>query len=257
MKLKGLIEVSLILVLASTSEVKENWTISVERNITAARGSNVTISCNFTCPPAHCNDNVHVYWKKLKGHLLDAIPNNQNEFIYHDNKTYVLEKYKGKTKLVPDSGNCSLKINNVTENDTDIYVRIISKEKFSFYNYNISIFVNDLDKNKKNSSQSLAFMYPAILAPLAVLLILFIAGIVFVMKHKRKKPVTREESGYYANFSRASSNNAKSEVSCKKIDKLPELNIDDPVYGNVKGPGQMDQSMDQTNNIYANVGYSR
>ncbi|XP_041649544.1 uncharacterized protein LOC121513691 isoform X2 [Cheilinus undulatus] len=242
MKLNGLIQLTLILILAYCAEAKKNWTISVNESITAVRGSSVTINCTFRCPSDQCNDKVSVYWKKRQRSSITISDNDKNVFILHENNSYVLEKYRGKTELVQHNSNkdCSLKINNVTEADQGLYVRLITKtEKFSFYGNAVSVFVIDrndtlvvpTDDTLKTSSS----MYIAIFVPIALIVIIaVIAGIFFYIKHRRTQPFTREESGYYANFSRASSNDPKSDASCKKNDKLPEVNdIDDPVYINV------------------------
>ncbi|CAJ1061633.1 uncharacterized protein LOC117813761 [Xyrichtys novacula] len=224
MQLNGLNEFSLMLILAFCSEGlgSGNWTITIDRTVTAQRGSDVTINCTFDCPSSHCSDNVQIYWKKRKGKSFDKADNSQNEFVFHKNKTFVLERYREKTKLVQDKGNkdCSLKIQDVTDNDKDIYVRLITKsDKYSFYSNTVSIRVFD----RKNTSPTVettttaiiptispTTVYTAIFVPLSVLvIILIIIGTFCLMKHKRKQSMSREGSGYYANFPRASSNNAK------------------------------------------------
>ncbi|KAI3360924.1 hypothetical protein L3Q82_013129 [Scortum barcoo] len=90
-------------------------------------------------------------------------------------------------------------------------------------------------------------IYIAIFVPIiALLIIILVIGIVCFMKHKRSKTFTREESGYYANFSRAFSSEAKREISCQTHDnkKLPEPKViheptylkatEDPVYLNLE-----------------------
>ncbi|XP_044065397.1 sialic acid-binding Ig-like lectin 10 isoform X2 [Siniperca chuatsi] len=281
MKLPGLIDLSLLLILTSTTK-GQTWNVSVTRHINALLGSDVDIPCTFTYPPEHHTKDVQVYWKKPERSTFNINDNDKNAFVFHTNETFVVEKYKGKTKLTGDKvkGNCSLKIQNIMENEPNIYVRVIAKgDNYSFKTDFVSISVSgvtpvSLDQDIIVSSTStplttagttkmgMTSIYTATFVPVALLLIIiFVAGIVFYIKHKRSQAFTREESGYYANFSTASSNQAKREAFCKKQDnkKLPELKaIDEPVYINIEAPpGQMDQSMDHTDNIYANEDYSK
>ncbi|XP_038568468.1 uncharacterized protein LOC119898330 isoform X1 [Micropterus salmoides] len=283
MKLSCLIDLSLILILASFTK-GETWNISVAGNINTSLGSDVTIPCTFTYPPEQRTDNVEVYWKKLEKSKFNINDKDKNAFIFHTNDTYVLDKYKGKTMLIgdKDKGNCSLKIMKIMERMQNIYVRVIGKnDNYSFNKNLVSISVigiesvtldrditpvstisspistSETTEKRMNSSQ----MYLAIFIPVAALLIIiFVTGIVLYIKCKRSQSFTRQESGYYANFSTASSNQVKREPFSKKQDnkKLPEPKaIDEPVYINTEAPpGQMDQRMDHTDNIYANVDYS-
>ncbi|TDH11983.1 hypothetical protein EPR50_G00066380 [Perca flavescens] len=91
-----------------------------------------------------------------------------------------------------------------------------------------------------------ASLYMAIFIPVAALLIIIVVvAIIFCIKKRRSQSFTREESGYYENVSRASSNQAKREESCIKQDNntLSEVKaIDEPVYINIEAiPSQMDQ----------------
>ncbi|XP_034540682.1 uncharacterized protein LOC117813761 [Notolabrus celidotus] len=267
MQPNGLMEFTLILSLAfcSVGLGQNEWTITVNRSISARRGSDVTIHCTFTCPPVQCDNKAQVIWKKRQGKTFDGKVNDANEFVFHENKTFVLERYREKTELVNKKGNkdkdCSLRIKNVTDSDGDIYVRLIAeKDQYSYYRDTVSIIVSNGNKTSPEDTANIPnnlslLMYTTIFVPVAALVIIVIlVGTLCLIKHKRKQSFTREESGYYANFSRASSNNTKSEVSCKTIDNLPEPNeVDDPVYVNTRGP--LDH-MDHTNNIYGNIDYS-
>ncbi|XP_029307047.1 LOW QUALITY PROTEIN: uncharacterized protein LOC115021058 [Cottoperca gobio] len=283
MKMPGLIDLTLILFLASSSK-GTNWSIDVPRSITAGSGSNVTIRCNFTYPNKSGTEYVQVYWKKPESSPMKTDDNELNAFVFHPNDIFVLEKYRGRTKLTGNisNGDCSLKIFNFMDNEPMIYVRVVkNRDKYSFRNNFVSISlsgpgVKTVTFNPDMTQQSITFeaitmgttqktsklIYTAIFVSVAALLIIiFVAGIVFCIKCKRSKPCTREESGYYANFSRASLNQAKRKASCNKQEnqELPELKAtDDPVYLNIEAPpDQMDQSMDYTDNIYANVDYSK
>ncbi|XP_035528122.1 uncharacterized protein LOC118335793 [Morone saxatilis] len=281
MKLPGLINLCLIVILASLSK-GQKWSINVPRHINATVGSHVTIPCTFTHPYAGNTPNVQVYWKTLS-EKFKYKTNDKDDFafIFHTNETFVIEKYRGKTMLIgdKDKGNCSLKIKDIRFNEPRIYVRVVANNtRFSFKREftNITVpggmqdnslpitditfttEVTTIEMTKMTSTPSTQ-MYTAIFVPVAALLIIiFVGGIIFCIKHKRSKSFTREDSGYYANFRRTSSDQAKREGSYKKEDKkLPEPKaIDEPVYINMEAPpDQMDQSMDHTEGVYANVDY--
>ncbi|XP_037641750.1 uncharacterized protein LOC119497589 isoform X2 [Sebastes umbrosus] len=288
MKLPCLIDLSLILILAASSK-GQSWNVIVDRTITAVLGSNVTILCKFTVPTEHKAEHVIVYWKKPPRSSIQFFDyGDHNAFVFHPNDTLVLKKYRGRTQLIgnKDEGNCSLMILNITENEPNIYVRVITKGvPFSFIGKSVSISVpgshvasvsrtQDImtessptfEATTMGTTQAISaqIMYMAIFVPVAALLItIFVAGIVFwnCKKHKRTQSLTQQESGYYANFSRASTNQAKREASYEKQEnnKLSEVKaIDEPIYINTEAPpGQMDHSMDHTENVYGNVDYSK
>lgn len=109
----------------------QKWAINVTRNIYATLGSNVTIQCSFTSPSDLITSNVFVFWK-----------NTVHTYVYHDNDTYVMEMYRGKTKLIgkKEDGNCSLMIQNIREEAHRIYVRVkINKDEYSFINDSVKI----------------------------------------------------------------------------------------------------------------------
>ncbi|XP_028435366.1 uncharacterized protein LOC114556573 isoform X1 [Perca flavescens] len=284
MKLPGLIELSLIFILVSNSKGDE-WAVNVNRRINATLGSNVTIPCSFTFPSNIHTENVQVHWKKQGvKHNLSIIDKDLNAFVFHPNDTYVLEKYRGKTKLTgnKNKGDCTLKIFNISEYVPNIYVRVIAKDNYSFWKNTVTILVSGGKPVSLNTEPSPNFettttamtgsttvgtareasLYMAIFIPVAALLIIIVVvAIIFCIKKRRSQSFTREESGYYENVSRASSNQAKREESCIKQDNntLSEVKaIDEPVYINIEAiPSQMDQRMDHTDNIYGNVDYEK
>ncbi|KAM7420543.1 hypothetical protein PAMA_014993 [Pampus argenteus] len=112
--------------------------------------------------------------------------------------------------------------------------------------------------------------YAAIILPVSAVLIMIITFVIgfVIFRRRRAHSFTREESGYYANFSRASSNQTKRIKLCRQDDKeLPDLKvIDEPIYINMEAPAgqidqdvheQIDQHMDHTDNVYANVNHSQ
>ncbi|XP_051261585.1 uncharacterized protein LOC127366566 isoform X2 [Dicentrarchus labrax] len=281
MKLPGLINLCLILILASLSK-GQKWSIDVPRQINATEGSNVTIPCTFTHPYKSNRQNVQVYWKTLSERFQSQTTDlDKYAFIFHTNETFVIEKYRGKTMLIgdKDKGNCSLKIKDIKFNDPSVYVRIVTNdEKYSFKKILTSINVDGgvpvnslpitditfntlevttIEMTKMTSTPSTQ-MYTTIFVPVAALLIIiFVGGIIFCIKHKRSKSFTREDSGYYANFRRTSSNQAKREGSYKKEDKkLPEPQaIDEPVYINMEGGQIPTNQMWDNNFVWDNVGH--
>ncbi|XP_056300836.1 uncharacterized protein LOC130213334 [Pseudoliparis swirei] len=282
MKLMGLIDLTLILILASNSK-GQSWNISVTKSITATLGSNVTIECSFTVPSKQRTESVQVYWKKPERSNFNTFDNDPNAFVFHPNDTLVLEKYRGKTKLIGNKskGDCSLKICDITDNVPNIYVRVIAKgDNYSFKANSVSISVSgvppvklsDIHQITPTLQTSTIFAtvgtnqetkpqrHLAIYGPVvAILIIIVVVGVVVGIKHKRSKSVTREDSGYYANFSRE--NQLKREVTCKKQEHIKlseEKDIDDPVYINLEAPpGQTGQTTDHTDNVYGNVDYSK
>uniref|UniRef100_A0A3Q3KDY0 Immunoglobulin V-set domain-containing protein n=1 Tax=Monopterus albus TaxID=43700 RepID=A0A3Q3KDY0_MONAL len=133
----------------SLSKVKRvfaffTWNITVTRYINAQWGSEVTIPCVFTYPAKHHTENVQVYWKKPGRSNFVTGDKDVNSFVFHPNDTYVLEKYRRKTMLIgnKNNGNCSLRILNVTDNEPELYMRLIGKgEKYSFRKDFVSLFV--------------------------------------------------------------------------------------------------------------------
>ncbi|KAL7393853.1 hypothetical protein ABVT39_016938 [Epinephelus coioides] len=285
MKLPGLINLGLILIMASNSK-GEGWSVNVINRTNETLGSDVTIPCTFTYPTKFHTKDVKVWWKMNVKSPIEISDNDQHAFIFHPDDSYVIERYRGRTELIGNktAGNCTLQISNVTENVLNIYLRVSANQKqWSFHKENqVSIFVSspgipsftvtpgnlsditDVPQPVPTSGtvSQLGSVYTAIFVAVAVILvILFVIGIFFYRRHKRSQSFTREESGYYANFSRASSNQAEREASCNKQEnkKLPEVKAtDEPIYINTEAPlGQMDQSMDDMDNVYANVDYTK
>lgn len=261
MQLSGLIILSLIMVLVHNSK-GIGWTVDVNRTFTVTLGSSLTIPCKFT-HPGKSSDNVKVFWKTPGRGVCVENQSETNAFVFHSNKTCVIEKYRGKTKLIGNAveGNCTLRIQNITAFENNIYVRVSANGKnFSFLEEFVSISVTGVTSNTTETNVTKAIMYTAIIVPVAALLIIaLVAGIFFSIKRKRSESFTREESGYYANFSRASSNSPKRGEFFKEDKKPPEPKvIEEPVYINVEASrGQMDQRMEDADNIYANMDYSK
>ncbi|XP_023138956.1 sialoadhesin-like [Amphiprion ocellaris] len=266
-----LIDLSVILILASYSE-GQRWSIDVQRQYVVTNGSDLTIPCKFTYPPEAHNETVTVvavYWKTSGFRNCSFEDNEKGTFIFHSDEMCMVEKYRKKTKFIGNaaSSDCSLQIFDIRDNIPKMYMRIYAtnnKNNFSFLKYFVSITVNGTipatETPAATPGVTPTLMYTSIFVPVAaILIILLVAGIFFWMRHKRSHSLTRKNSGYYANFSRASSDPPKREISDKKDKELPEVKaIDEPVYINLEAPTyEMDQSMDVTDNVYANVDYTK
>ncbi|XP_060937683.1 uncharacterized protein LOC133014458 [Limanda limanda] len=279
MKLPALIDLSLILILASYSK-GQKWDINLTQRINATMGSTVTILCTFTYPEEYHTNDVQVYWKRRGRSSFNTGDNDKNQFVLHTNETFMVEQYRGNTELIgnKDEGNCSLKIRSVTYNEPSLYVRLITNgQNFSFVRKVVSISVSGvapvvLSQGTNPPLFTVATtlmpiilddstMYTAITVPLFVLLLVVVvfAAVCCHKKCKKSQSFTREESGYYANFSRASEDPAQRVASCEnqqnKTFSEPNI-IDEPIYVNTEAlTDQVDE--DHIQNVYGNVDYSK
>ncbi|XP_028325991.1 uncharacterized protein LOC114477697 [Gouania willdenowi] len=284
MLLPGFIRLSLMLMLATYSN-GQNWTITVNSSQQARAGSDITVNCTFTYPESlHTND-IKVTWKKNgKTDTCTKGDPDKQTFIFHPNDTCVDAEYRGRTKIIGDQTkrNCTLQIKNVTKNVL-IYMRVYNKDKYSFRKVPVSIAVIDdaavtpnpnvktftgmttipsfqtveVSSGSENLNQET--LYVGIFVPAAALVIILIVVGVFVhIKRKRSLTLTREGSGYYANFSRASADIPKKESFSNKQDTTidePEAK-NEPIYINYEAPtAENNQCEDPTENLYGNVNY--
>ncbi|CAB1416818.1 unnamed protein product [Pleuronectes platessa] len=278
MKLPALIDLSLILILTSYSK-GQKWDINLTQRINATKGSTVTILCIFTYPKEYHTNDVQVYWKRRERSSFKTGDKDENQFVLHTNETFVVEKYRGNTELIgkKDEGHCSLKIRNVTYNEPSLYVRVIAKgQNYSFLRKPVSISVSgvapDFPSQGTNPplftfattimpmNQDYSTLYAAITVPLSVLLlfVIVVSAVCCHKKCKKSQSFTREESVYYANFSRASEDPAQRVASCEnqqnKALSEPKM-IDEPIYANTEAlTDQVEE--DHVQNVYGNVDYS-
>ncbi|XP_008283236.1 uncharacterized protein LOC103359603 isoform X2 [Stegastes partitus] len=246
-----LIDLSLILLILASYSDGQDWNITVKDKNEVEPGSDVTILCKFTVPPEENTTDIKVVWKTSGRHNCTDKDNNLDAFVLHWNDECVDDKYRHRTSLVGNAaeGNCSLRILDIRENVPKIYMRVFTKNKgFSFNKQSISISL------KANPNDASNLLYMGISVPVtALVVVLLVAGVVFCIRHKRSQSFTREESGYYANFSRASSDPPKRALSDNKDKELP----DEPIYINVEEPKcEMDQNIPVTENVYGNVDYT-
>lgn len=275
------IGLSLVLTAASgglnSSDV--GWDVHVRHNYQKPPGSNLRILCNFTYPKEYRTKDVRVYWKKPGRSVCSKDDMDKEAFIFHTNSTCVHDHYKGRTRLTgdPARGDCTLLIMNVTETEPKIYLRVsVMNENFSFTDNSVSISVlggaavtSDpearyptglpLPTIEPKEDQKVKLVPVAIVVPVVVV-VLLVAGILFTVRRKRSMSFTREESGYYANFSRASADATQRTLKDMKAEQTlsPPKAIDEPVYVNLEAPQtETLQAPDQPNHIYGNVDYTK
>ena len=105
----------------------------------------MTIPCTFTYPQNYHTNDVKVYWKRNERASFKTGDKDDKQFVFHTNQTFVVEKYRGRTQLIGNAndGNCSLKIEDVKDNEKSLYVRIIVQDHpFSFTKKPVSISVS-------------------------------------------------------------------------------------------------------------------
>ncbi|XP_038850581.1 uncharacterized protein LOC120048567 [Salvelinus namaycush] len=281
------IEMMLILSQASgTSGV--DWKADYPKVVFTNKGDDVTIPCNVTYPPSPSKEPIQAYWKRLGKTKLKINENDKNEFLYHPNNTFVIKSFQNRTNLTGNvtKGNCSLNIKRIEEGDMgpSYYLRIATgANNFSFINelvyINISgtsgtISIIPMDKsNTVDSTTTVPLattelceealsttIYIAITVPVVVVLLVAVLGSVWFFKYrKRSRFVTKQVSGYYANFTMTPMAKPERVKTTKKDDTQvpPPRVIDEPVYGNVQGPNDPMDSMDQMDSVYANVDHAK
>ncbi|XP_077577739.1 uncharacterized protein LOC144199765 [Stigmatopora nigra] len=271
-----------ILVLTSHS-YGQRWKLDVKQHYKGSKGDAVTIPCTFTYPVEHHMNNPQLFWKLFgEKSTFNTYDKDLNAFIYHPNSTFVEERYRGKTRLVQNnSRSCTLKIAKLMDEELKIYFRIIAKgNNYSFIRESVTISQTGLadiqvalntgpvvptsanllqDERKRNGLQTI---FIAIFVPLAAVLMITV-GFVIWNKQRRSQSLVRDESGYYANFSRASPSKDTRDKKKEDSKSLPDKKIvDEPVYINVqRAVAHTDTStafgMDNKDNIYENVHLSK
>ncbi|KAM9405401.1 uncharacterized protein ACWYII_028732 isoform 3-T3 [Salvelinus alpinus] len=283
------IEMMLILSQAcGTSGV--DWKADYPKVVFTKMGEDVTIPCNVTYPPSPSKEPVQAYWKRLGNTKLNINDNDKNEFLYHPNNTFVIKSFQTRTNLTGNvtKRNCSLKINIIQHGDIGrfYYLRIATgADNFSFNKELVSIQISGtsgtisiIPMDKSNTVDSTTTVplattelfedalstttYIATTVPVVAVLLVAVLGIVWFFKYrKRSRGVTKQESGYYANFTMTTPTTKPERVkTTKKKDDTqipPPKVIDEPVYGNVQGPDDPMDSMDQMDSVYANVDHAK
>ncbi|KAL0985012.1 hypothetical protein UPYG_G00151820 [Umbra pygmaea] len=268
------IEIMLIMSQASGGN-SEEWNATYKNNISTNKGEDATILCEVKYPSG---PSVQAYWKIL-GQKINISDEDKNAFIYHPNKSMVSKRFQSRTELIGDinKGNCSLKIKTINTEDTGrFYLRISNgNNNWSFSNQLVSIHISGYNKtllgqptdtdNSTNTpptttsvAKTTAVIYIGIIIPLAAVVLLAALGNVWFFKYrKRSRLVTVQESvlPVYANFTPAPEIDKTTEKKGNTQVPPPRI-INDPIYGNVEGPQNTMDSMDETDDVYANVDYA-
>lgn len=136
----------------------QSWDVNVTRDIVAKPGSNVIIPCVFTYPHQFYTNDVQVYWKIKEKSPVDFMDNDRNAFVYHTNDSLVLDRYRGKTSIIgiKDKGNCTLMIQDINQNETSLYLRVVAKgNQYSFLKKSvfITLLPKSVETTKPNTSK--------------------------------------------------------------------------------------------------------
>ncbi|XP_035607412.1 uncharacterized protein LOC118367830 [Oncorhynchus keta] len=263
------------------------WKADYPKVVFTKLGEDVTIPCNVTYPPSQSKEPIQAYWKRWGNTKLNINDNDKNEFLYHPNNTFVIKSFQTRTNLTGNitQGNCSLKVNIIQHGDIGhfYYLRIATgADNFSFNKDLVSIqisgtsgTISTIPKDMSNTVDSSTTVplattkyapstatYIATTVPVVAVLLVAVLGIVWFFKYrKRSRGVTKQESGYYANFTMTTPTTKPERVNTtKKKDDTqvpPPKVIDEPVYGNVQGPDDPMDSMDQMDSVYANVDHAK
>ncbi|XP_019741954.1 uncharacterized protein LOC109525670 isoform X2 [Hippocampus comes] len=261
-----LIELAIIILILAAHSKGETWGLKVNRSINAVKGQSVTVPCTFSYPPKYHTEKPGLFWKLFQRSTFKTYDRDANAFIYHPNSTFVVKEYQGKTSIVPkrNDRSCTLKIKNLMDSRLVIYFRIVAKESFSFYNQSVTINATDATSGTFNPApinrNMLQTICIAVFVPLAAVVILLAAGFLLWKRHARSQSFGREGSGYYANFSRKSPNQATRKETNNKHDdkKLPESKvIEEPVYINLQQAAGQPDGQGGDHSIYENVDHAK
>nr|XP_029477035.1 uncharacterized protein LOC115101699 isoform X2 [Oncorhynchus nerka] len=237
------------------------WKADYPKVVFTKLGEDVTIPCNVTYPPSQSKEPIQAYWKRWGNTKLKINDNDKNEFLYHPNNTFVIKSFQTRTNLTGNitQGNCSLKINIIQHGDIghSYYLRIATgADNFSFNKDLVSIqisgtsgTISTIPKDMSNTVDSTTTVplattkyapstatYIATTVPVVAVLLVAVLGIVWFFKYRKRVKTTKKKDD--------------TQVSPPKV-------IDEPVYGNVQGPDDPMDSMDQMDSVYANVDHAK
>ncbi|MEQ2177602.1 hypothetical protein GOODEAATRI_005202 [Goodea atripinnis] len=226
MKLPILLYLSLMWILRSQAQ-DHDWKININRTLNATKGSNITIMCQFYFPSTQNTNNFGVYWKTEGQSECSKNDNDKKAFAFHPILRCVDSNFRHRTKLIGNKskGNCSLQIFNIREGEPKIYLRVTgSNDNYSFVKDPVIIYVDGQKLTSLNhtdppfnttATNSMSGshddgkkikLYLTTFVPVLGVLVVVAAGTVAYKIRKSSYRFEREESGYYVNFRRTSSN---------------------------------------------------
>ncbi|XP_029433370.1 sialoadhesin-like [Rhinatrema bivittatum] len=112
--------------------LSQTWSVWMPSSIQALKGSCVEIPCTFTHPqPYNASEGFHIVWYLKR---LNSYPE-----VYNSRGSGRVERpFQGRTEMIGDikKKTCSLKINNVTAEDKEVYYVRINPETNSYQSGN-------------------------------------------------------------------------------------------------------------------------
>ncbi|CAB1333907.1 unnamed protein product [Coregonus sp. 'balchen'] len=253
--MRPLMWIEMMLILSQASGASGvDWKANYPKVVFTNMEDDVTIPCNVTYPTSPSKKPIQAYWKRLGPTELNITDNDKNEFLYHPNNTFVIKSFQTRTMLIGNvsKGNCSLEIKRIQNGDMGpFYFRIATgANNFSFIKELVYINISGtsgtiptIPKDKSNT--------------VVAVLLVSVLGSVWFFKYRKRCVITKQESGYYANFTMTTPTTKPERVkTTKKKDDAqvpPPKVIDEPVYGNVQYPNDPMDGMDQMDSVYANV----
>ncbi|XP_041726793.2 uncharacterized protein LOC121556973 [Coregonus clupeaformis] len=284
--MRPLMWIEMMLILSQASGASGvDWKANYPKVVFTNMEDDVTIPCNVTYPTSPSKKPIQAYWKRLGPTELNITDNDKNEFLYHPNNTFVIKSFQTRTMLIGNvsKGNCSLEIKRIQNGDMGpFYFRIATgANNFSFIKELVYINISGtsgtiptIPKDKSNTGDSTTTVplttelreeglsmtiSIAIAVPVVAVLLVSVLGSVWFFKYRKRSRcvITKQESGYYANFTMTTPTTKPERVkTTKKKDDAqvpPPKVIDEPVYGNVQYPNDPMDGMDQMDSVYANV----
>ncbi|XP_076832861.1 uncharacterized protein LOC143477888 [Brachyhypopomus gauderio] len=265
-------------ILIDVNITDELWTVTLQSStFYPAESSNITINCTMKYPEKCRETHGQIFWKEFGEQSMKIENKDRRRFIQHPNASFVIEHFRGRTKLLGDftKNNCSLLISNIQQKDSgQYYLRVEAGcNNYSFVNNRVSINVQghtppvivqkspDFETTMAPSSPWTSAPSPMVttyvLIAIPVSLILIVAGIVAVLvllRQKRRGGKTfkhhqGQTSNYYENYE------MPQEIHRQEEKEKEAQEEEEPIYKNVQEcHKEVTVDCNQLDNIYCNVG---